>query len=652
MKRSGAAGLLAVVLSTVSLVGAAGSGAASPLTTAGATATTSSASSSLDGVRARRPGNSSEARKVDRVPTPQPEWWDCSGVFGAGECATVELPLDYDQPGGETTSVAVLRIPATDQANKTGTLFVNPGGPGGSGVEIAAAASQFLSADVLAHFDVVGFDPRGIAYSDNVRCWANAGQQAAALAGLTGIAFPYTDEQDAAAVTAARAFGQACSSTGASMAGSMSTAEAARDMDVLRRMVGDEKLTYLGFSYGTYLGNVYANMFPDRVRAVVIDGVLDPLAWSNKEATIPSTMRLESGEGASAALDEILTRCAAAGYANCKLASYGDPAGVYGQIVESLKATPLDIKDPETGEVSVTLDYPMLTGALLGDLYGPDAGTRVDADLSYVQELLAPPAESGSEAAARQDAARRALTEKVRAIRAQLDEYEAARAERQAAFGYEFPYPNSAEAFQSVLCTDGRNPRRADQWPGFADQADQTAPGLGPLWTWSSAPCASKTWTVRDEDAYAGPFTTSTANPVLVVGNYWDPATNYQGAVAAASLLPNSRLLSSDSWGHTAYGTSDCVTGAVDAYLLNLALPAEGTVCTGDLQPFTTPLNSEGEAEVPTGARISQAPGGDSVDGGSPEEKATATTAPESATEEPKRLPPVVPPIAGAVPRI
>jgi hypothetical protein len=178
-------------------------------------------------------------------------------------------------------------------------------------------------------------------------------------------------------------------------------------------------------------------------------------------------------------------------------------------------------------------------------------------------------------------------------VRTQKAGKAAARAEaarQRKAFGFSFPYFNGAEAFQSVLCTDGLNPKDAASWPWYAHQAGERAPDFGPLWAWSSAPCASTTWTVRDEDAYRGPFTRRTVNPVLVVGDYYDPATNYLGAVKAASLLPNSRLLSSDSWGHTAYGTSACVSDAVNSYLLTLALPRRGTVCTGDSQPFTVPL--------------------------------------------------------------
>jgi hypothetical protein len=174
---------------------------------------------------------------------------------------------------------------------------------------------------------------------------------------------------------------------------------------------------------------------------------------------------------------------------------------------------------------------------------------------------------------------------------------------------YALPYYNGAEAFQSVLCTDGLNPADAARWPAYAAIEDRKAPGFGPIWTWVSAPCASRTWTVQDAGAYAGPFTHRTSAPVLVVGDYWDPATNYEGAVTASRLLPNSYLLSSDSWGHTAYGTSTCVTSTMDTYLLSVTLPPRGTTCTGDVQPFTTPLNGPPTAKAaPAHARPPIAP--------------------------------------------
>ena len=159
---------------------------------------------------------------------------------------------------------------------------------------------------------------------------------------------------------------------------------------------------------------------------------------------------------------------------------------------------------------------------------------------------------------------------------------------KRATFG--FPYDNSVEAYASVLCTDGLNPANAASWPKAGADADKRAKYFGRLWAWQSAQCASNTWTAHDEDAYRGPFNRRTASPILVVGNTWDPATNYESAVKVASLLPNSRLLSSDNWGHSAYGTSRCVTSAIDAYLLTQVLPARGTTCHGDVQPFQDSL--------------------------------------------------------------
>ena len=537
------------------------------------------------------------------MPVPDPQWFDCSSAFGERtSCGTVQLPLDYDQPRKATTEVALLKLSVADPSRKIGTLFINPGGPGGSGVQIAAAASFFLSPALLERFDVVGVDPRGTNFSSNVQCFRNLGEQATGLAGLN-VPFPVGDAETAAYVASSKAFGAACSTTGTPLSGSMSTAEVARDMDVLRRMVGDKKLTYLGFSYGTYLGNVYANLFPDRVRAVVIDGVLDPLAWAGttENASIPQTQRLKSGEGASKALDEILARCAAAGPEFCLLAGLGDPATVYAEIVASLKENPILVTDDE-GNPLFEITYAVLISVLLSDLYAPEGSSWVDQDLTFVHSLQNP---TDADLSALSSGVRHAVPGPARSDRSPAG----------APAGW--PYDNSPEAFQSVLCTDGLNPATAEEWVPASAAADAAAPGFGPLWTWASAPCASSTWTVRDEDAYTGPFTRRTAAPVLVVGNYWDPATNYEGAVAAAGLLARSSLLSSDSWGHTAYGTSACVTDAVDTYLLTGQTPAAGTVCTGDVQPFTEPLGSE--------------PG--------PQSRGAAPARP---------LPPVVPPLPGA----
>ncbi|MEV1142505.1 alpha/beta hydrolase [Micromonospora sp. NPDC049799] len=543
-----------------------------------------------------------EARRVDRVPTPTLDWYAC---YGDAECATVRLPLDYDNPKGATTEVALLRVKARDQKNKIGSLFLNPGGPGGSGTDIALAAPYFLGDEVLDRFDVVGVDPRGVGASEQVKCFPSVKEQAKAYAGLN-VAFPWTKAEEKAYVASSKAVGRGCSTTGRPLTGAMSTAEVARDMDVLRRAVGDEKLTYLGFSYGSALGQYYANMFPDRVRALVIDGVLDPTAWVGRKGDNRSQEdRLRSAQGAYAALREILVRCEKAGEELCSLAA-GDPVASFDLVATRLRAKPAVIDDPDFGPFTVT--YADFVASTLGALYGPYGYEQV----VYLTEQLLVETDPASSTAAR--------TEARAAIRRLAAE---ARQQR----GYDFPYENGLETFLGVDCTDAYHPKGAASFPALAAKADRRDPYFGRLWAWGTSPCARDTWTVRDEDRYTGPWNRRTSSPVLVVGNYWDPATNYRGAVGAAKLLPNSRLLSSDSWGHTAYGTSECVTGAVDAYLLRRTLPAKGTVCVGDIQPFAplpeVPVATE-RADVSKSARVAQdAPG----------------------RGEPKRLPPVVAPL-------
>lgn len=557
-----------------------------------------------------------EARRVDSV-SPKIDWFDCEVVADGAQCGTVALPLDYNKPRGATTEVALLRIPAANQRGRIGTLFINPGGPGGSGVEFAASAPYFLDQAVLDRFDIVGFDPRGVNFSDPVRCWRNFAEQARALDGMT-VPFPFTNDEIGGYVASAEKFGRACSTTGKPLSANMSTANVARDMDVLRRTLGDKQLTYLGFSYGSYLGQVYANMFPDRVRALAIDGVLDPIAWAGtgKDATsVPQTQRMLSGEGADKAMREILKRCKAAGEDYCQLAGLGDPEALYAEVLRSLRREPLEIIDPETGEVFGALTYPDMVSLLLTDMYSPWAGEMVDMDLSLIVEML----HSGSSSADR-DRAAAGLKVRWASAQPQSDATRDALLAAGASAGWAFPYDNSPEAFQAIVCTDSRNPAKAATWRTYANRSERSAPGFGALWTWTSAACASSTWTGTDASSYRGVFTKRTVNPVLVVGNYWDPATNYSGAQKAASLLPNSRLLSSDSWGHTAYGTSECVTSAVGNYLLRQKLPTSGAKCVGDDQPFTQPFD--------------------------PGEEMMAAKAPTR-----RDLPPVVPPVPGGTPR-
>ena len=501
--------------------------------------------------------SSVERRRVDAVATPKLRWYSC---YGWGECATAKVPLDYDRPHGKQVSLALLRVKARDQKHRIGSLFVNPGGPGGSSVSMALAAPYFMSDALLDRFDVVGMDPRGIGFSDQVNCFADASRQGPAMAALN-IGFPWGGAQERAFVKAAGQEARGCSTTGRELAGAMSTAEVARDMDVMRRAVGDRKLTYLGFSYGTALGQYYANMFPDRFRAIAVDGVINPQAWVGTAATAGQVQddRLRSADGAWKALAELLRRCGVAGKDKCAFSE--SPMRRFRELTERLKRSPLTVGGD-------TITYALFIGMVLSALYQPDAGDQVTALAAELYQMTTPGAAPS---------------------RTQLT----ATGERIGRLRRAFPYDNSFDAYAAVMCTDGRHPASGASWANAAARADNRATYFGRAWAWASVQCARDNWTVHDEDAYTGPFAKHTKSPVLIVGSFWDPATNYADAVKSAKLLPNSRLLSSDNWGHTAYGTSACATNLTDRYLLSRVLPAVGTTCVGDQQPFETPLNSQ-----------------------------------------------------------
>lgn len=526
--------------------------------------------------------DAAEARRVDAVPTPALDWYDC---YDFAQCATVDLPLDYDEPAGETVEIGVLRVPARDPQRRIGSLFVNPGGPGVPAIDMALSGPFYLGQEIVDRFDIVGFDPRGVLSSDQVHCFDSVEAQQRAAGPLLNDSFPYGQEAEQRVIAAAKALGRACSDSGGPVAGAMSTAEVARDMDVLRRALGDEKLTYLGFSYGSALGQYYANMFPDRFRAIVVDGVINPVSWVGDESTRNITLddRLRSADGAYRALREVFARCDAAGPEACDAA--GDLEANLELATQRLKEEPLVL---DGGPQTIT--YSDFVEIMLSDLYAVEGPQYIVDDIALLLTLTDP-----GTATDQRQVAGRAFTERLNQLSAERD-----------ARGRDFPYNNSDEAFSGVTCTDGVHPADAEAWPELTAEADRRAPYFGRAWGWSSVACASDTWTVRDEDAYVGPFNRTTGAPVLVVGNYWDPATNYDDAVGSAELLPNSRLLTSDNWGHTAYGTSDCVTTATDRYLLDGTLPGEGTVCVGDYQPFVA-ADSE-QSRRASAARTQRAP--------------------------------------------
>jgi pimeloyl-ACP methyl ester carboxylesterase len=449
---------------------------------------------------------------------PRLRWADCGDGF---QCATAKVPLDYDHPNGQRIPLSLIRLPASDPAHKIGSLFLNPGGPGGSGVDFVRALGGFLfSEKVRSRFDLVGFDPRGVIGSTPLRCFDTFDQ---ALAATAPFPFPVTRAEDRTWIGFDRELAAACAQHGGAIQSHMATADVARDLDLLRQAVGDRKLTYVGYSYGSYLGATYANLFPGKVRSLIVDGVLDPVAWAtgrgNEARTVPFTTRLRSSEGSNATLHGFLTLCDRGGD-NCAF-SAGNPAKRYDRLAKRLLRHPLEIPDGQGGTFTYT--YANLVADTLGAMYDPSSWPFLAELLQQLDTLTRPAA---------------ALTA-ARSLRVHLGAFQ------------QEDYPNFVEGFPGVVCTDTLNPRSASAWPPAAARDHRANPYFGRPWTWFSSICAQ--WRARDNDRYLGPFTARTSNPVLVIGNVNDPATPYHGAVILSKLLPHSRLLTL-----TAGGTPRC----------------------------------------------------------------------------------------------
>ena len=590
LRRSSAA----VVAASALLVGAAPVAGAAP---AAATGTADAAAAVGDVAPVAWGPCSVEESPVEEWPeeeSPEQEL-----VAPALDCATYAVPLDHDEPDGPTVDLALSRRPASDPGRRIGTLFVNPGGPGGSGVDLVPIADLLYQPEVLERFDVVGFDPRGVARSTPLTCLPDLGAYLDAFAEVP--AFPLTAREEVVTTRAHREYTSSCAQDRQPLLDAMSTANAARDMDVLRAAVGDEALTYAGYSYGSQLGTTYANLFPDRVRALVVDGVLDPVAWTTgatpREArSQPFSTRLGSARGASDTLGAFAAECSAAGPQVCQLAD-GDPLARYAAVAEALREQPLElvIDDPELDEpFAVVLTYQDFVGATLGALYDAAAWPQLDVLVVEVESLLQVDAEAPAPSSSAAGAPVVAPAERVAAARAGAA-WQALLA--QAPGLDEDPAPEEPgdepwdegpvqvlEGFDGVACLDSDDPVRQRAWSSAGAAADREAPYFGRLWTWASIACA--TWPGEDEDRYVGPWDAQTSSPVLVVGNRFDPATPYAGAVAVAELLPSSRLLTLEGWGHTSIGLSECVDDAVTEYLVDGVVPEEGATCRSDRRPF------------------------------------------------------------------
>jgi pimeloyl-ACP methyl ester carboxylesterase len=467
------------------------------------------------------------------------EWTDCNEEIQpliadqpgsdrnlAFECGRTEVPISYDEPGGATLPLFLVRVVMAGQTGRIGSLVVNPGGPGASGADAAIGLALTLPEEVLSRFDVVGFDPRGVGLSTPVECIPDGLKERIVAAEPR----PTSDEQLDDAFALAREVANGCADEYGDALGTFNTVDTARDMDRLREALGEEQLTYLGYSYGTTLGSTYAELFPDRVRALVLDAAVDPDIDERADA--------EAGAaGLEAGFDAFAQNCVGL-IAGCPIGA--EPRQFVEAVLGQAAQTPIPSSEP-------------------GETRQATPGVVITAIQAALYDTASWPQLAQSLAAAQQGDAK--------GLFSLADSY-SGRLE-------DGTYSNLFDANLAVNCADTDETFKESEVRGLAAEWNQKYPLFGAgfatgLYTCSVWKADRTPLPKRDAQGSA---------PILVVGNSGDPVTPLPGAQDMAKDLESGVLLVWQGQGHTAYPKTDCVSAAVDAYLINLTAPLDGLTC-------------------------------------------------------------------------
>ncbi len=453
------------------------------------------------------------------------DWSSCRGDF---LCATLTVPLDYRQPAGDTIDLALLEVPAADPGDRLGSLVVNPGGPGAPGTEYAAQAAQVFRQPLLDRFDIVGFDPRGTGSSDPVDCLSDDQLD-------DYIAMDPSPDNAAEAKTYlgwVRTLGRGCVERSGDLAAHVSTVEAARDMDVLRAALGESTLTYFGASYGTKLGATYADLFPDAVGRMVLDGAVDLSVG-------PRELALEQAGGFETALRAYVENCV----------DETDGCFLGSSVDDGLQTIKSFLARVDAHPLPTSTDRDLEVGNAFYGIVAP----LYNRDYWYVLS-----------AALRQGLAGDGST------LLQLSDLYSSRG----ADGYT---DNSAEAIYAISCLD--DPYAIPASKVVLDQPDfeRVSPTFGDVFAWGLTGCGGVqvTSSVKPRDVHA-----KGAAPIVVIGTTRDPATPMKWAEDLADQLDSGVLVRRDGDGHTGYNAgNDCVDRAVEAYLVDGTVPEDGLSC-------------------------------------------------------------------------
>lgn len=464
---------------------------------------------------------------------------DPSADLSAFQCGTVDVPLDYTKPSGKYVKLALVKWPAADQANKLGSLFTNPGGPGASGVDFVEEAKTEFDGALHAHYDIIGFDPRGLGRSEPITCLDDKTQDKL---------YEEDPPRDAAARAKqadqeSRELAAACEKNSGDLLPFVGSKYVAQDMDLMRQILGDKKLNYLGISYGTYIGSVYAEEFPTNVGHMVLDGAVDPDA-DQLEANVQQQVGFEKS------LEKFASDCVTNYASTCPLT--GSPASAakqLGTFIDGLQAHPLQTQDPSR-PLDQTLGW---TGVIIG-LYG-DVGSDW---WKYLRQALSSAMKDGDG------------TE----LLAGADQYNGRDAQ-----GH---YSTEQDGLIAVRCADFTTPT-----PSAAEvqSAFQQLRSGASILNSNLAPsdlaqplCANWPYQTTEKPHE---IKAQGSDTILVVGTTDDPATPYQNAVNLAKGFANARLLTRVGTGHAAFGSGNqCAESAMEAYLVSGTLPPQGERCT------------------------------------------------------------------------
>jgi pimeloyl-ACP methyl ester carboxylesterase len=440
------------------------------------------------------------------------------------DCGKVAVPQDWHHPdNGKTFIIAVARARAAKQTGRIGSLLMNPGGPGGSGIELLTNIASTMPAAVTQRFDLVGFDPRGVGHSSPVKCLSTANEDAVFAAEPD----PKTQAEFDQVVALNKTIGDECGAKYKDQLALYSTEQSARDIDALRQGVGDAKTNYLGFSYGTLLGATYAQLFPKNIRAMVLDGAVDP-----KQGYVAGAE--SQAAGFEHAFGNFAKWCKE-NASTCPIAD--DPQG------EVLKAMDDARKNPITDSSGRVATAGMIMVAVSSAMYTQQYWQPLATTFGLLQQ--------GDP----------------RGVFVLADAY----TERQ----QDGTYNNLFDVFDTVSCADAQNLPTLNEIRQDQVKWRQKYPLFGGSMAVGMVSCV--VWPNQHD-----PYPTGKAEgapPIIVVGTTGDPATPYAQTAKLANMLGVGEVLTWQGEGHTAYPQTPCISNAVDGYLINLKTPPANTVC-------------------------------------------------------------------------